>query len=288
MPSIVQWIKLATDLFDDEKILLISTMPNAESILLTWIRLLCLAGKQNNKGVFMMNDKPYTVQMLAMIMRIQVGVLDTALKVFEDYKMITYVNGAITITNWGKHQSLDKLEANKAYMRNYMKEYRKKQKAVASGNAEDKLNGKVKHKVKINSADKDLEIEQDKELEENKDKSIYTSDNSGVHCDYQSIINSFNSICKSLPSVKSLSDKRKKGIDEIQALMTEITFEQFFEKIESSDFLTGRKGDWQTSFDWIIKPANAVKILEGNYDNRTSKSKESYSDPDKYKDVKWG
>ena len=39
MPSIVQWITLATDLFDDEKILLISTMPNAESILLTWIKI---------------------------------------------------------------------------------------------------------------------------------------------------------------------------------------------------------------------------------------------------------
>lgn len=285
--SIIQWIKLKIDLFDDEKILLISTMPNAESILLTWIRLLCLAGKQNNKGVFMMNDKPYTVPMLAMIMRIPEETLDTALKVFEDYKMITYVNGAITITNWGKHQNLDKLEANKAYMRNYMKEYRKKQKAVASGKAEDKLNGKVNHKVKINSADKDLEIDKDKELEEDKDKSIHKSENSGVHCNYQSIINSFNSICKSLPSVKSLSNKRKKGIDEIQALMTEITFEQFFEKIESSDFLTGRTGDWQTSFDWIIKPTNAVKILEGNYDNRTSKPKENYSDTERYKNIKW-
>lgn len=285
--SIIQWIKLKIDLFDDEKILLISTMPNAESILLTWIRLLCLAGKQNNKGVFMMNDKPYTVSMLAMIMRIPEETLDTALKVFEDYKMITYVNGAITITNWGKHQNLDKLEANKAYMRNYMKEYRKKQKAVASGKAEDKLNGKVNHKVKINSADKDLEIDKDKELEEDKDKSIHKSENSGVHCNYQSIINSFNSICKSLPSVKSLSNKRKKGIDEIQALMTEITFEQFFEKIESSDFLTGRTGDWQTSFDWIIKPTNAVKILEGNYDNRTSKPKENYSDTERYKNIKW-
>lgn len=246
-----------------------------------------MAGKQNNRGVFMMNDKPYTVPMLAMIMRIPEETLATALKVFKDYRMITYVNNAITITNWGKHQSLDKLEANKAYMRNYMKEYRKKQKAVASGKAEDKLKDKVNDPVKINWADKDLEIEQDEELEKNKEQNIGTSDNSGVHCDYQSIINSFNSICKSLPKVRNLSKKRKKGIDDIHALMTEITFEQFFEMIESSDFLTGRTGKWQASFDWIIQSANAIKIIEGNYDNRISKPKENYSDTERYKDVKW-
>ena len=46
----------------------------------------------------------------------------------------------------------------------------------------------------------------------------------------------------------------------------------FFERVERSDFLAGRvRGrDFRASFDWVFKPINCVKILEGNYDNRTA------------------
>ena len=44
----VKWIKITTDIFDDEKILLIETLPDADAIIVIWFKLLCLAGKQNN------------------------------------------------------------------------------------------------------------------------------------------------------------------------------------------------------------------------------------------------
>ena len=47
----VKWIKITTDVFDDEKILLIESMPSADSIITIWFKLLILAGKQNNNGV---------------------------------------------------------------------------------------------------------------------------------------------------------------------------------------------------------------------------------------------
>lgn len=39
-----KWIKLATDIFTDDKIMLISALPKGDSIILIWIKLLCLAG----------------------------------------------------------------------------------------------------------------------------------------------------------------------------------------------------------------------------------------------------
>ncbi len=42
------------------------------------------------------------------------------------------------------------------------------------------------------------------------------------------------------------------------------------ERIRESTFLRGEKG-WVISFDWLIKPNNFPKVLEGNYDNRTHK-----------------
>ena len=41
-----------------------------------------------------------------------------------------------------------------------------------------------------------------------------------------------------------------------------------FEKAEQSDFLKGKSGKFKASFDWIMKAANFIKVLEGNYDNR--------------------
>lgn len=284
MASAVQWIKITTDIFDDEKILLIDSMPDSDEIIIIWFKLLCFAGKQNNKGVFMMNNIPYTTKMLSTIFRRSEETVIKALKIFEEFGMIQHINGAITITNWGKHQNLDKIEANNEYMRNYMREYRKKQKAVAVGETEDKVNGKLNGKVNINSAEKELDLEKDIESEKSK-REDSISDETLSNLDYDSIINSFNSICKSLPKVIKLTEKRKKAITEVNKLLGDITFEQLFEKVDNSDFLSGRKGTWRSTFDWIVAPANTLKIIEGNYDDRKQKSKEDYSDCSKYENL---
>ena len=39
------------------------------------------------------------------------------------------------------------------------------------------------------------------------------------------------------------------------------------DKVFASDFC--KSGSW-CGFDWVFKPSNMVKVLEGNYDNRTS------------------
>ena len=125
----VKWIKITTDIFDDEKILLIESLPEADSIIVIWFKLLCLAGKVNNSGVFMLNEKiAYTDKMLATIFRRKETTVKLALETFEQFGMIQVVDNVITIPNWGKHQNLDQLESKKEYMRNYMKQHRQKQK----------------------------------------------------------------------------------------------------------------------------------------------------------------
>lgn len=153
----VKWIKITTDIFDDEKILLIESLPDSYAIITVWFKLLCLAGKQNNSGVFMMSNKiAYTDKMLATIFRMKESTVTMALNVFSDFGMIEIVDGVITIPNWGKHQSLDQLESKKTYMRNYMKEYREKQKL---------LTGKTNSKTNVSSADKDIEEDKEEEKE---------------------------------------------------------------------------------------------------------------------------
>lgn len=158
----VKWIKITTDIFDDEKILLIESLPDSYAIITVWFKLLCLAGKQNNSGVFMMSNKiAYTDKMLATIFRMKESTVTMALNVFSDFGMIEIVDGVITIPNWGKHQSLDQLENRKQFMKNYMKEYRQKQKALSTG----KPNSKPNSKPNVNSAEEDIEEEREEEKE---------------------------------------------------------------------------------------------------------------------------
>jgi predicted phage replisome organizer len=161
----VKWIKIVTDVFDDEKILLIESMPEADAIIVIWFKLLCLAGKQNNSGVFMMGRMPYTDEMFSTIFRRPLNTVRMALRVFEQFGMIEIINNAVTIPNWGKHQNTDQIEAKNAYMKNYMREYRAKQKALSDG----KANCKTNSKANVSEAEK---IREEKEEDKKENKSV--------------------------------------------------------------------------------------------------------------------
>lgn len=167
----VKWIKITTDIFDDEKILLIESLPDAYAIIVVWFKLLCLAGKQNNSGVFMMSNQiAYTDKMLATIFRMKETTVQLALKTFQEFGMVEVVEGVITIPNWSKHQSLDQLENRKEYMREYMANYREKQKQIAC-----KTNSKVNSKTNVNSLEEDIDKNKNR-LREDKNIILAQSD----------------------------------------------------------------------------------------------------------------
>ena len=163
----VRWIKIVTDVFDDEKILMIESIPGADGLIVIWFKLLCLAGKQNNSGVFQMGQMPYTDEMFATIFRRPLNTVRLALKTFEQFGMIEIINNTVTIPNWGKHQNIDQIEAKNAYMKKYMREYREKQKLISSGNPNCKTNSKAN----VSLADK-IREEEIREEESRGDKSI--------------------------------------------------------------------------------------------------------------------
>lgn len=163
----VKWIKIVTDIFDDEKIMLIESLPEADSIIVIWFKLLCLAGKQNNSGVFQINGRiPYTEEMFATIFRRKINTVRLALHTFEQYGMIEIINNTVTIPNWGKHQSIEQIEARREYQRNYQRQYYAKQKALAEGKNSKRLEKHLDEgldKQNLNRADKNRE---DKKREE--------------------------------------------------------------------------------------------------------------------------
>lgn len=89
--------------------------------------------------------------------------------------------------------------------------------------------------------------------------------------DYESIRNLYNEICVSFPKCTVLSDARKKAIKaRMNSGRTVEDFETLFRKAEASEFLKGKNDqNWRANFDWLIKDGNFVKVLDGNYDNRS-------------------
>lgn len=284
MASDVKWIKICSDIFDDEKIMLIENLPSADSIIVIWFKLLCLAGKNNNSGVFILNDKiAYTDEMLATVFRRDINTVRLALKTFENYGMIEIVSGVYTIPNWGKYQNLDKIEQKSQYMRNYMQEYRKKQKDKIECKTNSKLYGKANSKTNVSSAEvynKELDKKEldnkEKEIEEEND--LIVSKDTIRQADVQRTIDEWNTLEEfGITPVKRMTPKREQAV---KARIRQNCVEDILEAIENirhSSFLQGQnKNGWMVTFDWFLKPGNFAKVFEGQYADKSTNRPCSY------------
>ncbi len=164
----IKWIKIATNIFDDEKILLIETMPEADAIIVIWFKLLCMSGKQNNNGVFMLNDKiAYTDEMLSAIFRKPINIVRLALKTFENFGMIEIIDDVITIPNWEKHQNIDGLEKIREQTRLRVAKHRAKQKLLIENNENESV---ALQETFHNAIEEEKEEEKNKNNKKNKEK----------------------------------------------------------------------------------------------------------------------
>ena len=162
--SEIKWIKITTDIFDDEKICLIDALPDHDAILVIWFKILALAGKHNQNGLLMMSDKVhYTDEMLATIFRRPLNTVRMALGIFEQFGMVEIIDGIITLPNWEKHQNIDGMEKIKTQTRNRVARYREKQKNLALGNATCNVTVTESNATE-EDRDKDKELDKDKNI----------------------------------------------------------------------------------------------------------------------------
>lgn len=152
----IKWIKITTNIFDDEKMKIIDTMPARDEILVIWFKLLCLAGKVNENGMLFMNSKiAYTPEMLAAIFNRPLNSVTLALTTFEGFGMIDIEdNDVISISSWEKHQNIEGMDKIREQNRLRQEKHRLKKKGLIESNVisrdsnaieEDK--NKIKNKI---------------------------------------------------------------------------------------------------------------------------------------------
>lgn len=110
MADNVKWFKLMNTMFEDEKIEYIESLPDGETILLIWIKTLCLASKCNENGNLMITREiPYTMALLAHKFKKSITQVEYSFKIMEGLGMIEVNENVLCVSNWSKYQSVDEL-----------------------------------------------------------------------------------------------------------------------------------------------------------------------------------
>jgi predicted phage replisome organizer len=126
----LQWLKLSTDFFDNNKIKLLESEKDGDTIIRVWIQLLITAMKSNYQGrLSITEDKPMTADDISKIMGKSEKKITKYLEKFEELQMIIIEENFYKIKNWSKYQSADKLEEIRLQNCLRQQKYREKMKS---------------------------------------------------------------------------------------------------------------------------------------------------------------
>lgn len=266
------WLKLSRDFFKRHDIRIIESQENGKDYILFYLKL--LVESIDHEGQLRFSDTvPYDEKMLSIITNTNVDIVRQAIKMFTELKLMEiFDDRTIYMSETAKMLGYETDYAKK------MREYRE--------NKDKAIGYNVANKYPPSSHDVRQEIELEKELDKEKEKDIkdIVEDKSSMSVDtddvkvktskinYSSIAEYWNTH-SFLKEITVVTDKRK-GL--LNGRIKEHGLKAIFKAIDNvgkSPFLKGEnKQSWIANFDWVFRPNNFVKVLEGNYLDAESKS----------------
>lgn len=285
----ISWIKLSVNIFDDEKIKLIKSMPEGDAIILIWIQLLCLAGKTNDNGaVYIGQHMNYTDEMISTICNQPLNTVRIALKAFEEFEMINLgEDGLISISNWEKHQNIEGMERVKTgnAERQQLYYWRKKLVNIGLDPYQDGFTQDVEELKRIYESENLTlgltsshrpDIDKNR-IDKNKNRLDIDKNTNNSHVDdfKTQILSVWNSLDKNIPRIQTLNANTQR-YNMLKARINEHGLDTVIKAIKSIDqskFLKGYVSDFRITIDWFIKPNNFIKVLEGNYNDKKKSSR---------------
>lgn len=93
---------------------------------------------------------------------------------------------------------------------------------------------------------------------------------------HKEVIDAYHEILPCLPRVKGWSKRRRQALDariaerkaDGKPADTIAYWRSLFETVAQSDLLCGRAGEWRADLEWLLKPENFLKTIEGRYASR--------------------
>lgn len=247
------WLKLKEDFFEEDTLAWLEEQTNGKEYCLFYLKL-CLKSLKTN-GILIRNVGqiliPYDVKKLGEITKTDIDTVTVAMELFKKIGLIQILdNGEIYITQ------LEQMVGSETKWAKYKKKERELKKL-----------DNVQLLSNINPKNVHTDIEKEKDIEKDIEIEVSTTKVALIPKNLECIAIAWNNL--NLSTIKSIQNTRLKllnarikdyGIDGVL---------QAINNIKESSFLKGQNNkNWTITFDWLIKPSNFIKVLEGNYTDK--------------------
>lgn len=251
------WLKLKEDFFEEDTLAWLEEQTNGKEYCLFYLKL-CLKSLKTN-GILIRNVGqiliPYDVKKLGEITKTDIDTVTVAMELFKKIGLIQILdNGEIYITQ------LEQMVGSETKWAKYKKKERELKK-LDNVQLLSNINPKNVHTEIEKEKEKDIEKDIEIEIE------VSTTKVALIPKHLECIVIAWNNL--NLSTIKSIQNTRLKllnarikdyGIDGVL---------QAINNIKESSFLKGQNNkNWTITFDWLIKPSNFIKVLEGNYTDK--------------------
>ena len=249
------WLKLRETFFNETYIKAMRTFKNGDSLVLTYLEMALYSLKTN--GII---ERGELTQSLAD--EISIAINEPVPRVKKTIEMLTKAHVAELDGDRLYLTEMMKLMGSESTSAERMRKLRsRKSDELPPSQCDSAVTSPVAKSVTT-------EIELEKESETDSDA---PSPPAGETRGCDEVVSQFNSICVSLNKVSGMTEPRRKAVQSALQAVGQEKLTELFRKAEASDFLTKRNSTgWKAGFDWLMKPENYTKVLEGNYDNRNS------------------
>lgn len=177
----------------------------------------------------------------------------------------------VTIVNWDSYQGLKEQCAQETHSKR-QEEHSKRQETHSTYNKAKEEEGKKGRKKEVNTPPLPPhgdEVSHAVACEVGGSQVtpvIKTPD-----CPHDAIVRLWNETLPELPHVRVFGEKSKTSLRSRWRASPEFQdlawWEGFFKYIRGSDFLMGRKTEWKATLEWVLRPGNFEKVVNGNYEN---------------------
>lgn len=247
------WLKLKEDFFEEDTLAWLEEQTNGKEYCLFYLKL-CLKSLKTN-GILIRNVGqiliPYDVKKLGEITKTDIDTVTVAMELFKKIGLIQILdNGEIYITQ------LEQMVGSETKWAKYKKKERELKKL-----------DNVQLLSNINPKNVHTEIEKEKDIEKDIEIEVSTTKVALIPKHLECIVIAWNNL--NLSTIKSIQNTRLKLLNArikdygIDGVLQAINY------IKESSFLKGQNNkNWTITFDWLIKPSNFIKVLEGNYTDK--------------------
>ena len=287
----LQWIKIATDIFESKKIKLIKKEAGFEKLVYVWFSMLVCAGQESNgNGYLKYGENLYcnvnNIEDLACILDYSEKQVARAIPIFQKLEMIRIDDdGKIAIANWEEYQSVISEDKRREQAKARMQAYRERKKASQADTTEQSFTDDVTQCYANSYAPvtQCYAIEEEKEREEEKE-SIFKS------CDSATV--SENAECETAPVKKTEKQQKQRFVKPTLDELNEYMQEANIHNIDSAGFI-----DYYDSCGWKIgnKPMKDWRATVRNWSRRKAEKESSQhtgkaelaDDISQYENIDW-